>query len=1546
MDDHTPMNDAAIAIIGMACRFPDAPSPEAFWQNLAAGNEAIARFSDAELLAAGVDPALLSDPNYVQAGTRLQDYDRFDAPFFGFTPREAELLDPQQRLLLETAWTALEAAGYCGATYRGALGVYAGSGTSLYLLNHLYPNHDLLQSAGAYQVFLSNSADFLATRLSYKLNLTGPSMTVQTACSTSLVAVHLACQSLLAGECDMALAGGVSLQIPQPQGYLYQAGMIFAPDGHCRAFSADAQGTVGSSGVGVVLLKPWAAAVADGDVIHAVIRGSAINNDGSAKVSFMAPSIDGQARVIREAQAVAEVAPETITYVEAHGTGTVLGDPIEIAALKQAFQTHQHGSCAIGSVKTNLGHTDAAAGVAGLIKTVLALKHGLIPSSLHAAQPNPALELATSPFYVNTTLAPWQSKGTPRRAGVSSFGAGGTNAHVVLEEAAPRAPSGPARPWQLLLLSARSEAALEDVTNQLADHLTHHADCNLADVAYTLATGRQRHAYRRMLVVQGQRAASSSLHNAATDGCILTGYAEATQRPVVFMFPGQGTQAVNMGRELYVAEPVFREYVDQCAELLLPSTGFDLRELLYPAEEQLADATQRINQTALAQPAIFVVAYALAQQWLAWGVKPQAMIGHSIGEYVAATLAGVLSLPDALRLVAVRGRLMQSLPEGAMLTVALPPAQLTLPDGLAIAAINAPAMCVISGPTDAIAAFQHQLTEQGVSCQRLHISRAAHSSMLEPILALFAAQFVALQLQPPQIPYISTLTGTWITAEAATDPTYWVRHLRQPVQFATGIAELLKEPDLILLEVGPGRTLSTLARQQPGLAAQVVIASLPQTHATQADSAALLTALGQIWLAGGAINWAGFYAHERRQRLALPTYPFERQRYWIDPPTGAMAQAHSTQSNTINKQPMSNWFYAPSWQRAAAPHAILPPPQAGSCWLLFVGESGLGEQLATHLNTAGHAVITVRAGMTFTPQGDAAYTLDPHQPEQYAALITELVRRDLAPQHVVHLWRVTASIPPPTPPLTASDLSTGFYSLIFLARALGAVTNPLHLTVISNHLHCVTGAETLIPAQATLLGPVKVIPQEYPHIRCYSIDMDVGAEVMAPARVVNQVLAELALHAADAGSTGQKQATAPIVAYRGTYRWEPTFRPLRLDNCDQGALGQQNRMREGGVYLITGGLGGIGLLLAEDLATFHAKLVLVSRSPFPPRTAWAEWLATHAEDDALSVKIGRLQAIEQTGAAVLVLAADVADEPQMRAVIAQAERSFGPLHGVIHAAGITHGSHRFIQVLSPADCEPQFRAKVYGPLVLQRILKDKALDFCMLFSSLASILGGIGFAAYAAANAFLDAFVTAQNQANATQWVSVNWDGWRLLAVNPQTTSALGRSTIELALTPAEGLAVFRSTLNAPQAQPLEQIVVSTGDIATRIGRWVNPEAPPRTPEATPARIPAPRASQRPYVAPRNQLEQDLVTIWQDLLGIGAIGIMDNFWELGGHSLLATQVLARIRTTFQITLSMQSIFEEPTVAGLASYLALTQRIAVGASVLVGPDADELEEGVL
>lgn len=822
---HSPnsLNDSEIAIIGMSCCFPGAKNIEDFWQNLQDGVKSISFFDERELVASGVDPTLLSNPNYVKAGGVLSDIELFDASFFDFSAKEAEMMDPQHRLFLEHAWEAIESAGYDTQTYEGLIGVYAGLGMNTYLLNNLAPNFNLLESAVAFQLMIGNDKDFLPTRVSYKLNLKGPSVNVQTACSTSLVAIHLACQSLLNGECDITLAGGVSVHVPQKVGYLYQEGMILSPDGHCRAFDARAKGTVGGSGVGVVVLKRLEDALEDGDCIHAAIKGSAINNDGSLKVGYTAPSVDGQTAVISEAQAIAGVEAETIGYIEAHGTGTALGDPIEIAALTQAFSasTQKQGFCAIGSVKTNFGHLDTAAGVASLIKTVLALKHKMIPPSLHFEKPNPQIDFVNSPFYVNTVLSEWKANGTPRRAGVSSFGLGGTNAHVVLEEAPDvevqesRGAGEQGRRWQLLLLSAKTSTALETTTANLAQHLKQHSDVNLADVAYTLQVGRQAFDHRRIVVCQDLEEAVKALESIEPQR-VFTHYQQPCHRPVVFMFPGQGTQYVNMAEELYQVEPTFRQQVDICSDLLKPLLGLDLRQVLYPSEQQTEAAAELLQQTAITQPALFVIEYALAKLWMEWGVHPQSMIGHSIGEYVAATLAGVFSLEDALAVVSARGQLMQQLPAGAMLAVPLPEIEVQplLGKTLSLAAINAPSLCVVSGATESVDALQNQLASQGVECRRLHTSHAFHSSMMEPMLEPFIEQFKQVSLQPPQIPYISNVTGTWITAAEATDPSYWARHLRQTVRFACGMQQLLKEPAQILLEVGPGRTLSTLARRQ------------------------------------------------------------------------------------------------------------------------------------------------------------------------------------------------------------------------------------------------------------------------------------------------------------------------------------------------------------------------------------------------------------------------------------------------------------------------------------------------------------------------------------------------------------------------------------------------------------------------------------------------------------------------------------------------------------------------------------------------------------
>ena len=874
-----------IAVIGLAGRFPGARDVNQFWENLRDGVESIIHFTDQELEAQGVPSEWLKDPNYVKAGTVLEDFDKFDASFFGYSPKEAGNIDPQQRIFLETAWEALENAGYNPETYDGPIGVFAGSNPKDYLA--ILPAHsDVSNSAGALEKLIGNEKDFLCTRVSYKFNLRGPSITIQTGCSTSLVAVQLACQSLLNYQCNLTLAGGVSINLRHSRGYFYQGGMIPSPDGHCRAFDADARGTVLSQGVGVVVLKRLSEALSDGDTIHAVIKGVAINNDGALKAGYTAPSVEGQAEVIAMAHALSGVTAETISYIEAHGTGTPLGDPIEIAALTQAFRasTQKKGFCGIGSVKTNIGHADAAAGIAGLIKTILMLKHKQIPPSLHFKRPNPNVDFENSPLYVPTELSEWCDNGFPRRAGVSSFGVGGTNVHAVLEEAPTAEPSGRSRPWQLLLISARTSSALEKATTHLVEHLKNNPQQNLSDVAYTLNTGRKTFNYRRMVVCKDRDEAIRSLET-RDPGRVLNSYQEPVHRDVVFMFSGQGSQYVNMGLELYRAESVFREEIDRCSEILRSHLSLDLRDILYPEGESIEELAEQLRQTSITQPALFTIEYALASLWMSWGVHPVAMVGHSIGEYVAACLSGVFSLEDALLLVANRGRLMQQLPTGSMIAVQLSEKDIQpfLGQHLSLAAVNAPSYCVVSGEKEPVKQLESVLEKNNVGFVHLHTSHAFHSKMMEPILDTFTEQVGQVRVNPPQIPFVSNLTGTWITSEEAMSPSYWARHLRHTVRFSGCVQELMKDPNRILLEVGPGQTLSTLAKMHPDRKeGRIVLSSMRHPKEQTPDIKFILNALGELWLYGVQPNWPEFYKGQERYRIPLPTYPFERKRYWIE----------------------------------------------------------------------------------------------------------------------------------------------------------------------------------------------------------------------------------------------------------------------------------------------------------------------------------------------------------------------------------------------------------------------------------------------------------------------------------------------------------------------------------------------------------------------------------------------------------------------------------------------------------------------------------------
>jgi amino acid adenylation domain-containing protein len=902
----------AIAVIGMAGRWPGANSVTEFWNNLRAGVESVTRFTDAELedsFSADVRAA----PNFVKARPILTDVGGFDAEFFGMYAREAELTDPQQRLFLECAWVALEDAGYDPAAYPGSIGVFAGASINTYFLNNVLGERGAVEGfvsnyqVGEYPKLLGAGADFLATRVSYKLDLRGPALTLSTACSTSLLAVAQACQSLLLYQADMALAGGVSITFPQKRGYQHLEGGMVSADGTCRPFDADASGTIFGDGAGVVLLKRLEDALADGDQIYAVVRGAGINNDGASKVGFTAPSVSGQAAVIEMAHANAGVEPRSISYVECHGTATPLGDPIEVAGLTRAFAagTADLNFCALGSVKGNIGHLDAAAGITGFIKTVLALQHRMLPASLHYKRPNPQIDFSKTPFFVNAELTPWPQTATPRRAGVSAFGVGGTNVHVVLEEApamAPRAAAGAALAAaaaphevgaaQLLVLSARSAAALDASRQRLAAYLREHPTTALSDVAHTLQVGRRVFEHRHAVLARDTADAIANLE-ALAPRSPAAAPRRAGGTAVVFMFPGQGAQYPDMGRGLYEREPVFRQSIERCAAILAPLLADDLLGLLYPAATT-PESSQRLMMTSAAQPAIFSVEYALASLWMSWGIKPSAMIGHSIGEFVAAVLAGVMSLGDALAVVAARGRLMQSLPGGAMLAVRLPEAEVAplLAPSLNVAAINGPALCVVAGPFEAVDAFEKSLESRSVVTRRLHTSHAFHSAMVDPIIEPLQRQLQGIALSAPTIPYVSCVTGDWIRSEQATSALYWARHAREPVRFNDGVQKAAALEGALLIEVGPGNALSTLATQATRGRSVPIVTSLPDASRERPDRDCLLEAVGRAWIHGATPAWSAL-ASAPHSRVSLPTYPFERSRYFIDAPAALMAPTAS-----------------------------------------------------------------------------------------------------------------------------------------------------------------------------------------------------------------------------------------------------------------------------------------------------------------------------------------------------------------------------------------------------------------------------------------------------------------------------------------------------------------------------------------------------------------------------------------------------------------------------------------------------------------------------
>jgi len=1585
-----------IAIIGMACRFPGAADPAALWRNLRDGIESITRLSDDELAAEGVPPALIADPAYVKACGVLDGPDLFDADFFGFTPREAELMDPQHRLFLECAWQACEDAGYVPQTYPGRIGVYGGSAAGTYFIHNVLTNPEVMATAGGMQVKLLNDKDFLTTHVSYKLNLRGPSVAIQTACSTSLVAVHIACQALLDGECDMALAGGTGVSFPHRTGSLYQEGGINSPDGHCRAFDVRAQGLVDGNGTGVVLLKRLSQAMADGDFIRAVVRGSAINNDGALKAGYTVPSVDSQMEVIGEALAAAQVDADTIGLVEAHGSGTPLGDPIEVQALTRAFRatTERRGFCALGSIKTNIGHTDAAAGVAGLIKAVLALEHRQLPPSLHFETPNPACSLPDSPFFVPTRALDWPAgSGVPRRAGVSSLGIGGTNAHVVLEEAPAASAAAPSRPWQLVVVSARSLPALDQAAAQLADHLARApvSRFELADVAHTLRVGRKAFPHRRAVLCRDAAGAAAGL---AEGSRRIDGTAPASRpRPVAFLFPGLGEHYAGMAAGLYRAEPVFRAAIDRSAEILAPHLGIDLRELLgyweggapvfdrapggaaqpdlrrlLAEETNEEDAEDGLGRTAFAHPAVFAVEHALAEQWLAWGIRPRAMIGYSLGEYVAACLAGVFSLPDALALVAGRARLVDALPAGSMLAVPLPVGEtgalIAGEAGLSLAAANGPGLSVVAGPADSISAFSLRLTAQGIASRRLRTRHAFHSPLMRPAAADLTRLAAGLRLQPPRIPFVSNLTGTWITDREATDPGYWAEHLCQPVQFASGLAALTaggEEEAPLLLEVGPGQTLGTLARQRPGrLAGEIAVTSLRDRREEVSDQGVLLDALARLWVAGAEPDWGAFTTGERRRRVPLPTYPFERRRFFLVP---GKASAGVAVRRGDERRPLGEWFYAETWDR---PPAIRERGAAArERWLILGEGGGLAARLERILAADGGTVQRLPL------------------PEDLRALFSKAREAGELPQRILHLRSLEGD--------QGGEADLGFYSLLALAQALSELAPEsrvgLHVGVVTSGVADVLGEETLVPERATILGPCRVLPQEVPGVTCTVVDLAESdlrsAEKLAG--LAERVIAELAPHPrplshlppAQPRERGEPQDEArkdvpvlpypkvppspgggwvgdgrgaggegPLVALRGRRRFVRRFQPVELPPAEQGAA----RLRRGGVYLITGGLDETGVVLAEQLfRACGARLILLAPEDTPPMSRWGDWLGALDERSEESRRLRRILALERAGCELLVTAADLAHPGQVRQAVELAVACFGAIHGVVHAEG--RAGAGLMQWKTRAQAAAVLAPKVRGTRVLAEALAGVPLDFCVLFGSNAGVTGGFGQADTAAGAAFLDAFAQAadnkdgKDDGRAPRFQAIDWGFFRwqpLAAPTPELAAALEQGLALYGIGADELFEVFLRVL----ASPLPHVVISTQDLAVVTAQLDSFSATALLDQI--GRGAAPSHARPPlavaYEPPVGAVEESLARVWQEAFGIDRVGRDDNFFELSGNSLLAIQIVTRISQALRVDLATASLLEAPTIAGLAEVI---EQLRAGApappeQTLAAADPDELE----
>ncbi|MEU3910950.1 type I polyketide synthase [Streptomyces sp. NPDC029721] len=1321
---------APVAIVGMAGRFPGARDLEEFWLALSEGEDCFSTLGDEELRVAGVEEHHLADPHYVRRVPLLEDADRFDAAFFGMTPREASMRDPQQRLFLELAHSALEDAGYDAFAVPGTVGVYGGAASNRYAEFNIRANKELAARAGALSLDIYNNNDYVASTASYRLGLTGPALSVATACSTSLVAVHLACEALRSGECDVALAGGTEIELPYGHGYRWAPGSIYSQDGVCRPFDAKANGTVFGNGGGVVVLKLLADALADGDPVRAVIRGSAVTNDGADRVSFSAPGVDGQTRAVVEAMTVAGLGPGDVDYVEAHGTGTDIGDSIEIEALTSAYRFLAEdgrpapASVALGSVKSNIGHLGPAAGVAGLIKTVLCLEHGELVPTVHFTEPNPKLNLDATPFRVVSQRDVWPGGGErPRTAAVSSFGVGGTNAHVLLEQGPAARPGTPADGPELLVWSARTVPAEAEVRRRLARHLTWQGEDAFVDTVSTLRGGRTAHRERRAAVAGSARDAVALLSDAEGHGVIRPAEGAAA-RPVALLFPGQGSQRPEMAAGLMGYDGTFTETMRRCLDTVA-GLGLDLE----PAWRGPHSA-ELLGRTEYAQPLLASVGVSLAAMWRAWGVSPVALLGHSVGELVAAVVAGVTGLEDGLRLVTARAQAMQAMPAGSMLAVSLGEREarelLGIADGVVPAAVNGPRQSVLAGPAEAIAEVEARLVAEGVQCKLLATSHAFHSPAMAPAAERFLEAFDGVSLSAPRIPVVSAATGLPMTDEQAVDPAFWAGQLTTPVLFGPALARLLDGQRLTTLEAGPGRALSTLARRHGADALAV-----PGLGPAGSDREAVLAAAGALWTEGHDLRWEAVGPARPARRISLPGYPYQRERHWISPPAPTAPQESGTIVPEAERPAAVDTHGRPAEAPEAAPGAeATPPPVPSPLSVMRWEELPTGTRPPRHRSSVALALLPQdpdAARHVTAVLGRAGHRVVPARPDSLRSVLDGLLARGEEPAVYVHAL-AAQPWPEATPDTVESQAAAGVESAYALVQTVvrhSRLRLPARFLLLAAQAADVSGGESVNPAKAALAGLARTVPLEVPGAQCMLLDVSPGTD----ADLITQQV--------------QEPQWPAVVALRGDRRWVPVEVPVPHEPATEPPV------RPNGTYLITGGFGGLGLAVARGLAEtgLAPTLVLVGRSGLT---------------DAAAEEVAGLEAL---GATVLAERGDVTDEESMRALVGRVEASAGQVHGVLHAAGLP--GEGMIAFRTPEQVRAVLWPKLLGTLVLERLFADRPrLDFFTSFSSRASISGLVGSADYAAANAFLDAHAAVSRQ----RCVSVNWPSWASVGMAARST--------------------------------------------------------------------------------------------------------------------------------------------------------------------------------